>query len=86
MLPAEEQAALDALPRITPAQAATLIGGDLSAAPNAESLNEDVEIFVVDDGMILPAANWTASQSAACKASGGVELPLPAGRIGCFKL
>jgi hypothetical protein len=86
LLPAEEQAVLDALPRITPAQASTFIEGSLISDPTAESLEENIDLYVVEDGTVLPAASWSAEQSAACKAAGGVELPLPADRIGCFKL
>jgi hypothetical protein len=81
-----EPSIIDTLPRITPAMAATLVSNDAASARNAAPLEEDVSIYVVEDGTILPASSWGENDSAACKASGGVELPLPAGRIGCFKL
>jgi len=81
-----EPSIIDTLPRITPAMAATLVADDMSNAQNAAPLEEDVSIYVVEDGAILPASAWGASDSEACKASGGIELALPAGRIGCFKL
>ena len=86
LLPQEEQQALDALPRITPAQAATLVGTSQNGALDAAPLEEDVTIFVVEDGTILPASSWNQDQSDACKASGGVEIPIPGERIACFKL
>ncbi len=86
LLPVEEQSALDALPRITPAQAATFVGTSPTGAANAAPLEEDVTVYVVEDGTVLPASSWNQQQSDNCKASGGVEIPLPGDRIACFKL
>ena len=86
LLPADEQNALDSLPRITPAQAATIVGTAQPSGLDAAPLEEEVTIYVVEEGTVLPASSWNQEQSDACKASGGVEIPLPAGRIACFKL
>lgn len=86
LLPADEQSAIDALPRITPAQAATIVGTPQTSGLDAAPLEEDVTIYVVEEGTVLPASSWNQDQSDACKASGGVEIPLPGGRIACFKL
>lgn len=81
-----EPSIIDTLPRITPAMAATLVADDIANAQDAAPLEEDVSIYVVEEGEVLPASAWGTAASEACKASGGVELTLPAGRIGCFKL
>jgi hypothetical protein len=86
LLPADEQAVIDSLPRITPAQASTLVGTSTTGAVNAAPLQEDVTVYVVEEGTVLPASSWNQDQSDACKASGGVEIPIPGGRIACFKL
>jgi len=81
-----ELSTIDALPRITPAMAATLVVDTLTVDAAAQPVEDDVEVYVVGDGEILPSTAWGAQDTAACKASGGIELPLPGGRIGCFKL
>lgn len=82
--PAQAPSVLDTLPRISAEDIATI--APLQVDPNAESAEEEVSLYVIEDGTILPADVWSARDSAACKAAGGVELPLPANRIGCFKL
>ena len=86
LLPADEQEVLDSLPRITPAQAATIVGTPSNAGINADPLEEDVTVYVVEDGTILPESAWNQQQRDACKASGGVEIPIPGDRIACIKL
>ena len=81
-----ELSILDTLPRITPAQAATIEIGTATLDRSDPLAEEETTIYVVEDGMILPSGTWSAQDSAACKASGGIELPLPGGRTGCFKL
>lgn len=81
-----EPSSIDTLPRITPAQAATIVTDPLSVSADAESAEDEISIFVVGTGEIRPSGAWSAQDSAACKASGGIELPLPAGRTACFKL
>lgn len=81
-----ETTLIDTLPRIEPALAATIVNEPLSVASDAPSAGEDISLFVVGDGSVLPAETWSAADSEACKSTGGVELPLPGGRIACFKL
>lgn len=71
---------------VTPEQAEFLIDVPLSVNPNAEDAREDVTLYVLEDNAVKDSGSWTAQDSEACKASGGIELPLPAGRTGCFKL
>ena len=80
-----EPSTIDALPRITPAQASTLVADSLSVSADAEPVEEEISIYVVGTGEILPSGAWSAQDSAACKASGGIELPLPANRTACFQ-
>jgi len=81
-----ETSVIDTLPRIEPALAAIVLTEPLTVAADAPPAEEDVSLYVVGDGTILPASEWGAADSEACKASGGVELPLPGGRIACFKI
>lgn len=81
-----EPSIIDTLPRITPALAATLIADDITDIQNTSPLEEDVSIYVVEEGTVLPASSWSATDTEACKASGGIEVPLPGNRIACFKL
>lgn len=81
-----ETTLIDTLPRIEPALAATIVNEPLSVAADAPAAGEDISLFVVGDGSVLPAETWSAADSEACKSTGGVELPLPGGRIACFKL
>lgn len=65
-----------------------LIGAPLDptyrdSEPLSDGLNT---LFVIDDNNLKDAGTWTAEDRAACEADGGVELPLPAGRIACFRL
>jgi|GEM_PF-1674380 len=82
-----EPSVLDTLPRISAEDIATIaIDAPLSVDPSAPAAEQDVSLYVVEDGAILPAASWSVKDSETCTASGGVELPLPGDRIGCFKL
>jgi len=80
-----EPSIINTLPRITPAQAATFVADSLSISADAEPVEEEISIYVVGTGEILPSGAWSAQDSAACKASGGIELPLPADRTACFQ-
>ncbi len=86
ILPDESAQALSTLPRISPQEVEILIEEPLVVDPNAERAEQDVSLYVMEEGTILPSASWTARDSEACKAAGGIELPLPSNRIGCFKL
>ena len=86
ILSGSEPTLIDALPRLEPDLAATILVEPLTVDPNAPDAEESVSLYVVGDGTILPASEWSAADSEACKTSGGVELPLPGGRIACFKI
>ena len=65
-----------------------LIGAPLSQSYRESAPLSDSEdtLYVIDSGNLKEAGAWTAADSQACKASGGVELPLPGGRVACFDL
>jgi len=86
VLSGSEPTLIDALPRLEPDLAATILVEPLTVDPNAPDAEEAVSLYVVGDGTILPASEWSAADSEACKTSGGIELPLPGGRIACFKI
>ena len=77
---------LDTLPRITPAQAATIETGTATLERSDPLAEEATTLYVVEDGMVRPTAAWSAQDSAACSASGGIEVPLPGNLTACFKL
>jgi len=81
-----ETSILDTLPRIAPAIAEAMESSSASIDRSIPLAEEETSIYVVGDGTILPASAWGARDSEACKASGGIELPLPGSRIACFKL
>ncbi len=84
---ASQPGALDGLPRISAEEIATIvIDAPLSVDPSAPSAQQDLSLFVIEDGTILPADVWSARDSESCTASGGVQLELPGNRIGCFQL
>jgi len=72
----------------TDAQGKTLIGAPLSYNPAAEGGNEGKPdtLFVLETGSVKSTAEWSEADSKACKDSGGIELPVSAGRVGCFAL
>lgn len=71
-----------------------LIGAPLLSSQEKYELTQDPQydvandesLFVVEGGTVKDAGTWTAADSEACKNSGGIELPISAGRIACFKL
>ena len=58
---------------------------ELTQDPKYDVANDE-SLFVVEGGTVKDAGAWTAADSEACKNSGGIELPISAGRIACFKL
>jgi len=72
----------------TDAEGKGLIGAPLSYNPSAEGGNEGNPdtLFVIDTSSAKSSAEWTEADRKACKDSGGIELPISAGRIACFAL
>lgn len=71
------------------AEAQALIGAplDTSASGGAGEPEGDVgPLFVITGNNVKPAGEWSEDDSKACKAAGGVELPISAGRIACISL
>lgn len=56
---------------------------ELTKAPRFQFENTD--FLVIEGGDIKDAGGWTDADTAACEASGGDVLPLPAGRTMCFR-
>ena len=72
---------------VTDAEGKNLIGAAIgynAAAGGSEGNPETV--YVLDNTNVKKSGSWNATDSAACKASGGIEIPLPAGRVGCIRL
>lgn len=71
----------------TDAQGKTLIGAPLGYNSAAGDPDGDGDtVYVLNDGTVKQTGAWSEADSQACKASGGIEIPLPAGRIGCIRL
>ncbi len=71
----------------TDAEGRALIGEQLQYNPNVSGADGDSEtIYVLNDGTVKQSGAWGEADRKACKASGGIEIPLPAGRIGCIRL
>lgn len=72
----------------TDTEGKSLVGAPLSFNPSAEGGNEGKPdtLFVIETGSVKSAAEWSEADRNACKASGGIELPVSAGRIACFAL
>ena len=72
----------------TDSEGRALIGAPLeynaSGAPSAAENSETV--FVIQNGTVKPSGEWTQADSQACKAAGGLEIPIAAGRTACFRL
>jgi len=56
---------------------------ELTKAPRFQF--QPTEFLVIGDGDVKTAEGWTAEAIAACEASGGEVLPLPAGRKMCLR-
>lgn len=56
---------------------------ELTKAPRFQF--ESTDFLVIEGGDIKDTQSWTAADTAACEASGGEVLPLPAGRSLCFR-
>ena len=56
---------------------------ELTKAPRFQF--QPTEFLVIGDGDVKDAQSWSDSDIAACEASGGEVLPLPAGRKMCFR-
>lgn len=56
---------------------------ELTKAPRFQF--QATEFLVIGDGDVKDADSWSAEDTAACEASGGDVLPLPAGRTMCFR-
>jgi len=72
----------------TDEQGKTLIGAPLGiniAATGGDDGTPET-VFVLDTGKLKPAGEWTAADRKACSDSGGIELPVSAGRVACFRL
>ncbi len=71
----------------TDAQGRTLIGAPLQYNPAVSGADGDAEtLYILNDGTVKQSGAWGEEDRKACKASGGIEIPLPAGRIGCIRL
>lgn len=72
----------------TDAQGKTLVGAPLGYNPAAGNPDEGDgdTVYVLSDGTVKQTGAWSEADRQACKASGGIEIPLPAGRIGCIRL
>lgn len=66
----------------------SLIGANLQYNPavSAADAGEAETIFVLNDGTVKDSGEWAEDDRKACKASGGIEIPLPAGRVACIRL
>jgi hypothetical protein len=73
---------------VSDARGKLLIGAPLEQSyRESEPLSDGQDtVYVIDSGNLKESGAWTAADSEACKASGGIEIPLPAGRIACFDL
>jgi hypothetical protein len=56
---------------------------ELTKAPRFQF--QPTPYVVIGDDAVKPADSWTKADDAACAASGGEVLPLPAGRTMCFR-
>ena len=56
---------------------------ELTKAPRFQF--EATDYLVIGDGDVKDTESWSAADTAACEASGGEVLPLPAGRNMCFR-
>lgn len=90
-----QEADLITLPQIAPEEVSkALLGAPLRTPEEtyaitsdpAYDITDDESLFVVEGGTVKNADSWSAADSEACKSSGGIELPISAGRIACFKL
>ena len=84
-----DAASLRVAPIETTAEAKALIGAPLDTSASGTSGEPEGDVgplFVITENTVKPAAEWSAEDSAACKAAGGVELPISAGRIACINL
>lgn len=72
----------------TDAQGRALIGAPLefNAAGAAGTADNTETVFVIQNGTVKPSGEWTQADSQACKAAGGLEIPISAGRTACFRL
>lgn len=71
----------------TDAQGRALIGAPLGYNAASGGIGGEAEtLFVIDGNNMKPAGEWTASDRKACSDSGGIELPVSAGRVACFRL
>jgi len=71
----------------TDAEGRTLIGEQLQYNPNVSAADGDPEtLYILNEGNVKQSGAWGEADREACKASGGIEVPLPAGRIGCIRL
>lgn len=72
----------------TDAQGKSLIGASIGFNPSATAGNDEnaETVFVLETGNMKPAGEWTAADRKACSDLGGIELPVSAGRVACFRL
>ncbi len=56
---------------------------ELTKAPQFQF--QPTDYLVIGEEAVKPADNWAAADTTACEGSGGVVLPLPAGRTMCFR-
>lgn len=72
----------------TDEQGKSLIGAPLGFNVTATGGDDGTPetVFVLDTGKLKPAGEWTAADRKACSDSGGIELPVSAGRVACFRL
>ena len=73
----------------TDAQGRALIGAPLQYNSSVGSTGIDGEaetVFVIEGGTVKGSGEWTDADRKACKDAGGIELPISAGRVACFRI
>lgn len=72
----------------TDSQGRALIGAPLGYnSSGAAGIDDSSEtVFVIQNGTVKPSGEWTQVDREACKAAGGLEIPISAGRTACFRL
>lgn len=71
----------------TDAEGRALIGESLQYNPNVSGADGEAEtLYILNDGTVKQSGAWGEDDRKACEASGGIEIPLPAGRVGCIRL
>lgn len=71
----------------TDVQGRSLIGAQLQYNPAVTAADGDPEtLYFLNQGTVKQTGAWGEEDRKACEASGGIEIPLPAGRVACVRL